>query len=170
MSDILESLQIQTRPGDNTGVGTIIATLDENGLVLNSAYPLKSGNAVVNPYHNVEVTVLAAAVDIPIFIPQTGVWVVDRVASIRRVVGSDAGAVTADVMSAPSGTAPASGTTQLASADSINLKSPAADIIANHALATTPTEVGPGSYFGLNVAGTLTAVVALIQVRFRRVR
>lgn len=170
MSDILESLQIQTRPGDNTGVGTIIATLDENGFVLNSAYPFKSGNAVINPYHNVEIQVLAATVDHHIFIPQTGVWVVDRVASIRRVVGSDGSAVTADIMAGASGTAPASATTQLATADSINLKSPAADVIANHALATTPTEVGPGSSFSLNVAGTLTAVVAIIQVRFRRVR
>jgi len=163
-----ESFSIYSRPGDSSGVGVLNMRGDASGLLVNEPTQFKNGTYILHKRKIIVLDVLAATpVDNGIFIPTDGVWVLDKASSTRRVV---AAGVTGDVMVCASGVAPASGVTQLTSANSILFSAPAADIIANHALATTLTECGPGSYFALHLAGTLTGLVAKLTLEFKRIR
>ncbi len=163
-----ESLRIQSRPGDSTGVGVVNWTVDASGAVVNEPTQYKNGTYVFHKREIVTMDLLAATVvDNALFIPTEGVWVLDRATTIRRVVCSSG---TADIMVCASGVAPASGVTQLSAANGILLSAPAADIIANAALAATMTECGPGSYFALHLAGTLTNLVGKLTAEFKRIR
>jgi len=152
-----------------TGVGTTGAKLDSTGLVLPATHWVYQGTAIHHEYHIETIRLIATAVDSAIWSPPRGVWVLAGCSYTNRVVGSDGSAVTADIMACDAGEAPASGVTQLTAADSINLKA-TVDTPVSVALAATLEEVGPGKYFGLNVGGTLTAVVSTITCEFKRVR
>ncbi len=164
-----ESVEVFKRPGNNTGVGTTVFTVDSTQVKAVSPVKMKQDDNVIHDKAIVNITVLAATVDMGIFSPVEGVWKVDAVMFTNRVVGSDGSAVTADIMACDATEAPASGVTQLSSANAIDLKA-TVDTPTQVALATSPEEVGPGKYFGLNVQGTLTAVVSCITVQFKRIR
>ena len=164
-----ESYTVVSRQEANA-IGVVSADISVNGLITYAPTRHKQDNSVLHDREIITLPIFSTTVDMPIFMPTEGGWRLFSCMTIRRVVGSDAGAVTADVMACASGVAPVSGVTQLSAVDSINLKAPAADIIATHALATSLTEIGPGSYIGLNVTGTLTAVVAMLVLEFVRVR
>lgn len=163
------SFTVMTQNDAVTGVGTIVFNADVNGIVAYAPTKFKQDSACVHEFVVRNVDCLAADVDRGIFTPPHGVWVLAGCSYTNRVVGSDGSAVTADIMACDAGEAPASGVTQLTSANAINLKS-TVDTPTPVALAATLEEVGPGKYFAVNFGGTLTGVVSCITVEFKRVR
>ena len=113
-----------------------------------------------------------AAIDAYIFTNPTGsgnYYEVVEAVEIHDALGTDAGAVTADVKIVPSGTTLASGTTVLDS--TFNLKA-TADTLVNRTLhATNSRLVKPGDSLAVDLTGVMTAVAGLcIQVTLRPTR
>ena len=162
------SLRVKHQSGSGDGVGVIDADIDSNGITVYAPDHFKRDTYVIHPREAFSIPLIATTpVDTCIWSPPEGVWVVDKVMSHRRVVCASG---TADIMVCASGVAPASGVTQLSAANALLLSTPAADVLANHALATILTECGPGSYFALHLAGTLTNLVGTLTVEFKRLR
>lgn len=163
-----ENVRVVVRPGDATGVGTTVMSADSTGVVVSAPAQFRRGSNIVPDYVCMGSDVVAAAVDRGFFTPTAGTWELIRCSYVNRVVGSDGGAVTADIMACTAGQAPASGTTCLAAVDTINLKATVDTPVAVAVAATRP-QVGVGGYFGINFGGTLTAVVSRIHCEFQRV-
>jgi hypothetical protein len=101
----------------------------------------------------------------PLYVVTEGIWVVDSVAIYQRVLGTS---ITFDVLWVASGTAIASGTTQLTgtidgSVSGNNLKYVLGVLIA------TPTQSGPGTILGVNIGGTVTGFIGSLQVHIKRI-
>ena len=124
--------------------------------------------------HDIVVTfnygINAEAVDTWIFIADTN-YEVTRVTCIPTVAGTDAGAVTADVMKASGTTAVSSGATVLSAADSFNLKS-TVNTLQTGTLTTTQSSrrLTTNDRLGVNFTGTLTAAVGYIQINLKRLQ
>jgi hypothetical protein len=159
-----ESIKLVGRSDLTTGAGVAIADLGASGLISYAPTRHKQDSAVIHQNVIVNVDLNATLVSKALFVPTEGVWNLVKATSIRRVVG---GASTGDVKVSASGATPASGTTCLAT--TVTFNAPAADIILNTALATTPTKCGVGQYFGFDVTGTLTGLVGVLTLEFQRV-
>src|SRR5262245_21496806 len=166
---VAESFQVLARSDRTDGVGIAAVTIDRTGVQLAAPALLRSGTGAIHDRYIRTIDVVAAAVDTVIFAPVSGVWVLAGVMYVNRVAGTDGSAVTADIMANDPTEAPASGVSQLAAANAINLKS-TVDTATPIAVTATPEEVGPGKFYTVNYTGTLTAAVSCITVEFRRVR
>lgn len=161
-----ESLQVITRPGDNTGVGTSVAIVDVNGLQVNAPARHKQGDNVLHDKMVINREILATTVDNTIFAPMEGTWKVYSFVYTPRVAGSG-GAATIDLKVCTGTQAPTSGTTQLSAAlDLVGV----ADTTQQATIIAAPTEIGPGSRLAFDLTGTLTAVVGSATVQLIRVR
>lgn len=160
-----EALTIYKAPGNDTGVGQTVVTMDGNGINVASPGLLKADSNVINNEQIVTFALVAATVDQHIWIAPEGFWQVSKVRYMPRVAGSDAGAVTADVKVTSGVTAPASGTTQLTA--TLNLKG-TADTLQVGTVIASPTVIKQGDTVALDVTGTLTAVVGLLEVTLKR--
>ena len=101
----------------------------------------------------------AANFTAPFFIAQRDYEVIE-IAERHETAGGDAGAVTLDVYRVPSGTAPASGTTVLAS--TVNLKATANTVQYGTLTATLANRVlNDGESLSLISSGTLTSLVGV---------
>lgn len=165
MSMILESLVIQKRPGDNTGVGQTRVTLDENGITLSNGASGISGTAVLPTKLCFIIDLLAASVDNYIWSVTEGTWKVTDVVADQTVAGGSG--ATVDVKACDGTTAPASGTTQLSAAIDLatagnNGKSVRGAVIA------APTSLVPGMRLAADFSGTLTALVGKLTVCVQR--
>ena len=135
-------------------------------------YTKRPDGSVGSIPHDIIVTfnydILANAVDTWLFYADTTYEVVG-VKCVPRVAGSDGSAVTAAVKKASGTTAPASGTTVMAS--TFNLKG-TADTLQTDTLTTTIADrrLAAGDRLGVDFTGTLTAAVGLIQVNLKRVQ
>lgn len=123
---------------------------------------------VAMPVHRFFITskILAAEVDTHIF---TAIrpCIVRAVSYIPRVAGTDAGAVTLDVMKIDAVEAPSAGTTMLGAA--LNLKG-TADTVQNATLAAIAARtLAAGNGIAIDVTGTLTAVVGVLTVELELV-
>lgn len=123
------------------------------------AYESKSRQPFVFTF---TVPLLAASVDNYLYTFSRPGKIVDARINLT-VAGSDAGAVTLDLKKCPSGTAPASGTSVLAS--TFNLKSTAATPVAGTLTATQSVRLfEAGDSLSLDFTGTLTALVGVLTL------
>lgn len=176
MSLVLESLKVMTRLDlavgaaaaavETAAAGTSIMTVDTNGLVMASGYPIKVGSNRFMDKAFVNEILLAASVDKHAWICYEGRWQLEAVRAILTVAGSDAGAVTLDIMVCTGTQAPASGTTQLTA--TMDMKTTANTLISP-ALIATPTTIVPGNRVSLDFTGTLTALVGICTMVLKRI-
>ena len=88
---------------------------------------------------------------------------------VPTVAGTDAGAVSADVVKASGTTAVGSGTTMLTS--TLDLKGTANTLVTRTLTATLANRrLAAGERIGINFTGVLTAAVGLIQLNLKRVQ
>src|SRR6266516_870088 len=162
-----ESYDAIARPGNNTGVGTLFWQCVQAGVrAVSPTKQMQDSNILHDKDQLVLPCITApAAGAYPLFVVTEGIWVVDKALIQQRVAGTS---ITFDVLWAPSGTAIGSGTTQLtgtidgATAGN-NLKYVLGVVIA------TPTQAGPGNILGVNIGGTVTGFIGLVQVDVKRI-
>ena len=135
-------------------------------------YEHRPDNTVGSIPHDVVVTadIDANTVDTWVFVADAD-YEVTRIVYVPRVAGSNGSAVTLDVMKASGTTAPVDGTTVMSAVDSINLKGTADTRITGTLTSTEATRrLAANDRLGINVAGTLTAVVGLLQINLKRIQ
>lgn len=157
-----ESLEILTRPGDNTGVGTRAVLLDNTGIHLANGAKLYDVDGYIDTQTFTQ-QLLATSVDQNIWTVPEGTWKVVKVTEVHSVAGGSSAAV--DVKVATGTDAPASGTTQLGAAIDLTVT---ANTVQTPALISSPTAMGPGARLCLDMSGTLTALVGTISVKVGR--
>ena len=154
MSLILESLQVQTRPGDNTGQGTTIATIDSTGMKATSPVKVMQDSNVVHDKMAIPVVLVAATVTSLAFGPfNEGRWQVSGV-SVYFQTGSTSGTLNVSVDTGTN--APGAGTAQLSS--TISLAAASQQLSLNGTLIASPTVAGPGDRISIVIAGTMTSL------------
>jgi hypothetical protein len=154
MSLVLESLQVQTRPGDSTGLGTTVATIDTTGMKATSPVKLMQDSNVMHDKMPVPVILVAATVSSVVFGPiNEGRWQVSGVTEYHQT-GSTSGTLTVTVDTGT--TAPGAGTAQLTG--TISLAAATQQVVQNGTLIATPTVAGPGDRIGILIAGTMTSL------------
>jgi len=161
-----ESLEVISRPGDNTGVGVRSARIDANGFNAYSPTKLKQDSNIVHDKAIITILVSPTGADTYVFSPVEGTWIVDSF-TVMQVVASTSG--TLDLKACAQGTLPASGTTQLtAPMDLAVVGNNALDVKAT--LIAAPTEIGPGMRLGFDYAGTMTSFVGHAVLTMKRIR
>jgi hypothetical protein len=163
-----ESFKAQSRPGDNTGVGTVL--WEVSGSLGNKTYgPQRiwqdSRSICERVFRQLPATTAPAAGAYPLFVVREGIWVVDYVHIFQQTNGTS---ITFDVLWAPSGTAGGSGTTQLTGTISGGSAGNNNKIVLG-TLITTPTQAGPGNVLHVNVGGTVTGFIGFVEVAIGRV-
>jgi hypothetical protein len=154
MSLVLESLQVQTRPGDSTGVGTTVATIDTTGMKATSPVKLMQDTNVVHDKLGIPVVLVAATVSSLVFGPiNEGRWQVSGVSEYHQT-GSSSGTLNVTVDTGTN--APGAGTAQLSA--TISLAAATQQVSQNGTLIATPTVAGPGDRISILIAGTMTSL------------
>lgn len=161
-----ESLRINTRPGDNTGVGVTAANLDVNGLQAVAPTYHKQDSNVLHDKMLLCYDVTSTVVSNYIFFCNDGTWQVHSATYMSQVAGTG-GACTLDLRVCSAGVAPSGGTTQL---DAVFDLTTAAQAIDRSVIISSPTEIGPGGSLAVVLTGTPTSVVGLLQVQLKRIR
>lgn len=149
--------QVITIAGDGPG-GAAVLTLDKNGIYHNT------GARFFTDYDSVEIPLLASTVDGGIWAVHSGIWQVMSVIEYHTVVGGSGANVT--VVVCPGGVAIASGVAQLTAEIDLTVTAPVRQF---GTLITTPTRIQPGDVVGINMSGTLTNLVGMLSVAFKRV-
>lgn len=168
MSMILESLQVQTRPGitGNAGsVGNTVFTADLNGVKATSPYKLMQDANLIHDKVQIPTVLVAATVSSFVFLVREGRWQLDGV-TVYFQTGSTSGTLNVSVDTGTN--APGAGTAQLSS--TISLAAAAQQTQLNGTLITTPTVAGPGDRFSVVIAGTMTSLAnGMANISIKRV-
>lgn len=145
------------RDKNNAGVDTNFITMDKNGIA-------DSSNRLALFTREVFVGLVAGSVDTYIWECIEGVW---QVMNVRGLISTAGGSgATYDIKVCAGLTAPASGVTQLTAAVVLTTTGPAR---ADGTLIAAPTQIFPGDSLAIDMAGTLTALVACVTVSLKRV-
>ncbi len=164
MSVLTESVVVESRPGDNTGLGVINVSIDAAGVVASSPTRFKQDANVLHDKEVLRHTVLAAAVDNFLWVCTEGQWLLESAYYLPTVIGTG-GAATVDIKVCGVAVAPASGVTQLtAGLDLVGT----ANTLVRGVLIAAPTVIGPGAAIALDYTGTLTSVVGCLVVNLKR--
>lgn len=167
MSIIVESLEVQARPGTSGiagAVGTVIFTVDSTGIKATSPAKFMQDGFIISSPPIISSELLASSVDKHLFTVTEGRWQVTYATEIHTVVGGAGAQV--DVKVSTDTQAPASGTTQL---DSVFDLTTTVNTVVNKALIASPTVLGPGDRVSLDFGGTLTGLVGVINIGLGRV-
>jgi hypothetical protein len=148
-----ESLSIYSRPGDSTGVGTLVATLDGTGLNIISPANIMQDSGVVHANPVVNVSLVAATASSFIHTVREGRW---RLAGITLYfqTGSTSGAIQVTVDTGTN--APGTGTVQLTGV--ISLAVAVQQTALNGTLIASPTVAGPGDRFSILISGVMASL------------
>lgn len=117
-----------------------------------------------SPYKTIVWPLLAASVDSFVWVNSAGVWQLVAASSIISASGGTSAAVQIRVGDAA--TAIASATAQLSAA--LDLEETAPDK-KNGTLIASPTKIYPGMVVSVDFSGTLTALVGVLTMDFKRV-
>ena len=165
MSEIFESLEIRSRPGNNTGLGTLVAQIDKDGVQAHSPTKLMTDSNIMHDKMLFNLDLVAATISRVFFIVREGRWRVSSVTEYHQT-GSTSGTLTVTVDAGTN--APGAGTAQLSA--TLSLAAATQQVIQNGALITTPTVAGPGNRFAILIAGTMTSLAGgAVTVALERV-
>lgn len=122
-------------------------------------------NRFYSDYDQAGMILLATSVDgyFP-WSPHAGIWQVFSVIEGHTVVGGSG--ATVGVVVCPGGVAIASGTAQLGAAIDLTVTAP---VRQYGTIIASPTLIFPGDLVGVDMSGTLTGLVGMIAVGFKRV-
>ena len=154
MSLVLESLTVQSRPGDATGVGTAVAQIDSTGMKAVSPTKMMQDSRVLHDQIGIPMVLVAATVSSLAFGPiREGRWRVAGVTEYHQT-GSTSGTLNVSVDTGTN--APGAGTAQLSA--TISLAAATQQVSQNGTLIATPTVAGPGDRISIVIAGTMTSL------------
>ena len=161
----VESMTFVSRPGDNTGVGTQVATIDSNGVTVTSPAVLKQDSSIVQRYRRHVILVGSGAATQLVDLIRVGRW---RLAGVIAYAQTGGTSPTFTITVESGTTAPGSGTAQLTAV--ISLAAAVATVPQNGTLITTPTVAGPGDRFSLLVAGTIGSLAnGIVEIDLERI-
>jgi len=162
-----ESYDAISRPGTNTGVGTLFWQAVQAGVKAISPSKYMQDANILHDKDQFVLPCITAPVAgaYSLYVVTEGIWVLDSCAIYQRVLGTS---ITFDVLWVASGTAIGSGTTQLTgtidgSQSGNNLKYVMGTLIAS------PTQAGPGNVLGVNIGGTVTGFIGHVQAHVKRI-
>ena len=131
-----------------------------------SKYGLKNlvQNRFFPEYRQIEVELLAATVDRFVAGVHDGIWVVASVFESHTVVGGSNAAV--QVVVCPQAVAIASGVAQLTAGFDLTVTAPAK---AFGTMIASPTQMTRGDVLGIDLSGTLTGLVGMLDIILKRI-
>ena len=169
MSSVYESVVIDHRPGDNTGVGVVDITLDRNGVVVNTPARIKQGSSIIYEKEVLsmllDLTVASSIFSQVLWIVPEGRW---QLAGVRTYVQTGSTSGTFNVEVATGSTGLGSGTAQLTG--TVSLAAAVQQVTQIGTLIASPTVMGPGDRLNALIAGTLTSLAGgMAQVELVRI-